>query len=72
MKISVKTKPNFKKDSIEKIGENEFLAATKAPAVDNKANKAVIKIVAGYFNIAPSRIKIIAGLKSKKKILEIN
>ena len=36
-----------------------------------KANKKVIKMISGYFNVPKSRIKIDSGLKSKEKVIEI-
>lgn len=78
MKISVKVKPNSKKESFEKIeppekhlGKQHFLASVKEPPFKGKANAAVINLVAGRFKTSPSKIKIIAGNKSKQKIIEI-
>jgi len=72
MKISIIAKPNKKEEKIEEIGENEFRVFVKATAKKGKANRAVIKILAEYFNVAKSDINIISGLNSKHKIIEIN
>ncbi len=79
MKIFVKVKPNSKKESFEKIepskkqrGEKHFQASVKEPPIKGKANTAVIKLVAEYFKTSSSKIKIIAGRKSKQKVIEIN
>jgi len=42
-----------------------------APAKNGKANIALIKLLAEYFNVAPSAISLIKGAKSRQKVLEI-
>lgn len=66
MRISIIVKANSKKECVElpKV-------SVKAPAKEGKANEAVIKLLAGHFKIPKSNIKIIRGLKSKNKIINI-
>ena len=42
-----------------------------APAVDGKANKALIGVMADYFGVRKSQIQIIKGLKSPYKTISI-
>lgn len=72
MKIGVKVKPNASINKIKKISENQFEIFTTAPAKENKANEAVIKMLAEFLNIAPSRINLIKGVKSRQKIFDIS
>lgn len=71
MKISVSIKPNAKAKKVEKVDEGHFKAWVKESPVEGKANLALVKILADYFDIAPSRINIVSGHSSKKKIVEI-
>ena len=71
MKFFLKAKPNAKEDEIEKIDENHFAVSTKEPPVNGRANQAILRILADYFDVSPSQIKIISGLTSKNKIIEI-
>jgi uncharacterized protein (TIGR00251 family) len=71
MKISIIAKPNRKEEKIEKTDENEFKVFVKAPAKKGKANERILEVLAEYFGISKSQIKIISGLKSKNKIIEI-
>lgn len=71
MKLFIKAKPNSKRTRVEKISENTYLVEVKEPPVDGKANLAVIKAMAEFLKITPSRIKLISGQTSKQKILEI-
>lgn len=72
MKIFVKAKPRAKKEKVEKIDNTHFLIYTKAIPEKGKANEAIINLLANYFNISKSRIKIIFGQSSKQKIIEID
>jgi len=70
MKINVRVIPNSKRDIIVK--ENEKLKIhLKAKAVNNEANKYLIEILSEYFNAKKNNVKIVKGLKSREKIIEI-
>jgi len=71
MKIFVKAKPSAKEEKIEKIDEINFIVSVKEPSRDGKANKAIIKALASYFNVAPSCVNLISGFSSKQKVFEI-
>ena len=66
--IKVKVKPNSGKQEIEKISETEFVVRLKKPAEDNKANLELLKLMKKYFK---KEARILRGLKSKEKILEV-
>lgn len=70
MKYSVIVKPGSKVEKIVDDGE-KLTVFIHARAHDGEANKAVIEILAKHFRVAKSQIEIVAGSKSKKKIVEI-
>jgi len=72
MIIQVKAKTQSKKESIEKISNNAYQVFLHEIPEKGKANKALIKLLADNFNISPSRVKIISGLKSKNKVINID
>lgn len=72
MKIQVRIKPNSKKPGIEKAEDGTWIVSVKEPAIEGKANEALLKAVALEFGLAPSRINLLRGHKSKWKILEID
>lgn len=43
-----------------------------APPVEGKANDAVVKLIARSLDVAPSRVSIVAGEKSKKKRISVS
>ncbi len=72
MKIFVKAKPRVKEEKIQKIDESHYLVSVKEPPVKGEANRAIIKALAEYFKISPSRVNIVSGHTSKNKIIEIS
>lgn len=68
--INIKVIPRAKHNKI--VEEKDRLKVyLTAPAQDNKANEALIKMLADYYNIRKSRIKIISGQLSRNKMVEI-
>lgn len=71
MKIQVKVSPNAKEAKVEKENERALRVKVNAPARGGKANKRLIEILAEYFSKPKSSIKIVKGLTSKNKMVEI-
>ena len=70
MLIKIKVIPNSKNVKIRK--EKEILIVNvNTIAKEGKANKRLIDILSKYYSKPKSSIKIIKGLKSKNKIIEI-
>lgn len=69
MIIQVKVYPGSGREEIIKISEKGYKAYLKKPAKDNKANLELLKLLKHYFK---GNIKIIKGLKSRNKIIEVN
>lgn len=82
MKILVKAKPFSKEEKVEKIPQEGFdflddkmdmyKVWIKEVPEDGKANEAVIKALAKYFDTAKSNIELIKGSTSSEKIFNIN
>jgi len=70
MKIQVKVKPNSKTEELSQEG-NLFLVKVKEPPKEGKANQAVIKLLTQHFGVSQSQVKILSGLKSRNKVIEI-
>ena len=68
--INVRVIPNAKKNNVSEE-QGKLKVHVSAPAVDGKANKAAIKVLAEYFKVKKKNIKIIKGAKSREKVVEI-
>ena len=70
MKIEVKVIPNAKRNIISPEGQR-YKIHLNAPAVDGKANEALIKFLAEHYQVRKSQIEITKGLKSRHKVISI-
>ena len=65
-KVSV----TFHKDFVE-VNNDEIIIGITAKPEKGEANKEIIKKLAKYFDVNKSKVKIIAGEKSRKKLVEV-
>jgi uncharacterized protein len=66
MLIKVKFTPNSKKYEILKKKDDEFEVKMKEKAEEGRANRAVIKVLADYFKVDESKIRLVKGFKERK------
>jgi hypothetical protein len=83
MKVIVKAKSNAKVEKVERVsqpaldfGNNRselvvYKVSVKEPPIDGRANKAIEKALAEYFDVAISQVVLISGQTSKQKIFEV-
>ncbi len=64
--INVKVVANARKEEVQEFNGG-LKVYVKAPAVEGKANQALIEVLANYFNVKKSKIEIVKGEKSKVK-----
>lgn len=71
MRINIKVVPNAPRDRWGEESGGLIKIYITAPPVDNKANEHLIRFLAGYFGRPRSRIRILRGLRSRIKTVEI-
>lgn len=69
--IEVKVKPKSKSSSLDKLTDNIYYAHIHSLAEKNKANLELLQLIATYFKVNQTQIKILKGLSSKNKIIGI-
>ena len=70
MQIEVKVIAHAKKNLV-KLEDKMLKVYLAAPALDGKANKALIEVLAQHYHVKNRQIEIIKGLKSRVKIINI-
>ncbi len=70
MTINVKVFPKAKKEKVEEAS-GILKVYMNEPAIENRANKKLIKMLAEHFKVKKYNINIIKGLKSREKVIEI-
>ena len=71
MKLFIFAKPGAKEDSVKKIDDTHFTVTVKEPPIQGRANKAIIKTLAEFLGISPSRLNMVLGHTNKQKVIEI-
>ncbi len=71
MIINVKVFPNSKNKKIVKNGD-EIKVYLKSKPERGKANRELIDVLSKYFKVEKSKIRIIKGEKSRRKVVEVN
>ncbi|PJC37016.1 hypothetical protein CO046_02840 [Candidatus Peregrinibacteria bacterium CG_4_9_14_0_2_um_filter_53_11] len=72
MRITVQAKPKSHAESIQQIDEKTFRVAVREAPDNGAANKAIEKLLAEFFDVAPSRVRILRGHTARTKIVEID
>lgn len=72
MKIHLRVLPRSSKNEVVGLmADGTLKVKLTAPPVDGKANDALIKLLADYFDKPKNKIKIASGTTSKNKTIEI-
>ena len=61
----------FNTTKLFQINGNEIKVSIKSKPEHGKANQELIKLLSNYFQVSSDKIKIIQGIKSRKKIVHI-
>src|SRR5437660_9772301 len=70
-RFTVKVQPRAKETALaEKLGD-AYKLRLAAPPVDGKANEACVRFFARRFGVAASAVRIVQGLSSRTKVVEI-
>lgn len=73
MKIPVTIKPNSRHREEVVVGsDGVYIIYTKTPAIEGRANAAAIKLLAKYFGVPQSQVKLVRGATSKHKVFNID
>jgi len=70
LRYSIRVIPRAKQNKV--VAEQDRLKVyLTAPAIEGRANEALIEILADYLKIRKSEIRIIRGEKSRDKVIEV-
>jgi uncharacterized protein len=66
--ICVRVKPGSRKGPLVETGaDGELTVYVREPAVEGKANEAVVRLLAKHLGVAPSRLDLVSGATSRVK-----
>ena len=70
-RIEVRLRPRGRGDELIGIENGVLQARVSAPPVDGRANKALCKLIAKRVGVAPSRVSVVRGEKSRDKLVRV-
>ncbi|WP_227998634.1 DUF167 domain-containing protein [Nocardia australiensis] len=66
-------KPNSRKGPlVETLGDGSLQLYVRPPAVEGKANKAAIELLAEHYGVPKSAVRLVAGATSRFKRFEVD
>ncbi len=70
MRVKVRVKPGSKRVKVEKVGDT-LVVSVRSPAREGKANAELTEVLAEYYGVPKSRVRIVRGHRSRDKVVEI-
>ncbi|MGD0977384.1 MAG: DUF167 domain-containing protein [Minisyncoccia bacterium] len=68
MKIFVTAKPSAHEERVVQVDDSHFEISVKEPPVQGRANTAIARALASHLGIPASRVKLVSGFSSRKKV----
>jgi uncharacterized protein (TIGR00251 family) len=70
--LSLRVQPRASRNEVLEVRDGRLLIRTTAAPADGKANKAVIRLLADFLGIAPSRISLVRGQTQRNKTVHVS
>jgi uncharacterized protein (TIGR00251 family) len=71
VRLYLTVSPGARRNEIEELAGGELRVRVAAPAVDDKANRALAVFLAEWLGVPPSRVLLVKGGSSRHKVVEI-
>jgi len=71
-KISVRVRAGTYRDDVVGVLDGVLLVRVAAPAHEGRANRALCRLLAERLAVAPSRVVIVRGHRSREKLVEVD
>jgi uncharacterized protein (TIGR00251 family) len=72
VRLDVRLQPRASRDEVAGRRNGRLLVRVTAPPVDDRANRALLKLIAEEFGVPRSAVRIVSGARSRDKVLEIH
>ncbi len=71
IRLNVRVTPNAARDEVKSVAPDLIEIRLRAPAVDSKANEALIKFLAAKLGVRPSAVGIVRGATARRKVVAV-
>ena len=69
--IRVKVKASARRSSLVQLSDGSWVAQVRAPAIEGRANKELIVLVASHFDCVRAAVSIKSGSSGRMKLVSI-
>jgi uncharacterized protein (TIGR00251 family) len=69
--VAVRLQPRASRDELTGVRDGVLVARVTAPPVDERANRALCKLIARRAGVAPSRVSIVRGGHGRDKLVRV-
>lgn len=69
--LAVRAQPGARRTGIVGWVEGRLKLAVQAPALEGRANRAVVELIAETLDVAPSAIRVVRGESAREKTLHV-
>jgi uncharacterized protein len=70
-RIDVRLRPRGHRDQLMGVVGGVLQARVTAPPVDGRANKALCRMIAKRIGVAPSKVSVVWGERSRNKVVRV-
>ena len=71
IRLSVIVTPAAKAERVERLDDTQLRVAVAEPPREGRANAAVVSAVARFLGVPVSHVRIVRGLTSRRKVVEV-
>jgi uncharacterized protein (TIGR00251 family) len=71
VRLSVRVTPRSGRDEVEVLADGSLKVRLTTPPVDDKANEALVELLAKHLAVPKSAIRIVRGRTGRNKVVEI-
>lgn len=73
MKITAQIKPNSKhREEVVANNDGSLTVFTKAPAIEGRANEDAVRLLAEYYGVSKSSVRLVRGHASRQKVFNVD
>ena len=72
MKLTVKVNVNSGNPGVTLTAPGEYEVAVGEPPAEGRANRAMLRALARFLDVPPSRLRIVSGHSFRTKVVEIS
>ena len=69
--VAVRLQPRASRDAIVGMSDGVLAVRVSAPPVDGRANAALCKLLARAAGVAPSKVTVVRGERSRDKVVRV-